>query len=167
MKSQKSIFLATFGALLVLGGLFVFPGVAGAQPSDCQPIEDRQVCITDFSLSDDQLVIDEQGQFSVTLTNNGTETVSGTLLLHIAGPANNTTAYQLTDIEIGDGEQETISREINASTPGVHGVRVTFVETETRHVFDLSEIKTVEVLEHPNELGGPIDRTEIALGALG
>ena len=155
------------GGLLVLGGLFTGAGIGAAQSTQCQPIEDRQVCITDFSISDDQLVLGERGQFSVTLTNNGTGSVAGTFFLHTAGPTNNSSAYQLKGIEIDEGESTTITREINASTPGIHGFRITFVETETGHVFDVSEIKTIEVLKaHPKELGGPIDRTEIALGAL-
>lgn len=167
MRFHYRAFVASVAVFLVLGGLFVFSGIGATQTSQCQPIEDRQVCITDFSLAEDRLLVGDQGEFSVTLENNGSEPVTGALVLHTAGPENNTSAYQLTDIELDAGDSQTITRKINATTPGVHGFQMTVVESETRHVFAVSEIKTIEILEeHPTELGGPIDRTEIALGAL-
>jgi hypothetical protein len=167
MRFRNRSSLAFLAVLLALLGLAVAPGIGATQASQCQPIEDRQVCITDFSLSDDQLVVGERGEFSVTLSNNGSGSVTGTLFVHTAGPSNETSAYRLTGIQINQGEQRTITRGINATTPGVHGFRMTVVESGTGHVFDVSEIKTIEILEdHPKELGGPIDRTELALGAL-
>ena len=163
--TRTSLVLLT--GILLLGGLIVFPGIGATQASTCHPIDDRQVCISDFSVSADRFVVGETGELSLTVTNNGTGPVTGTITLHTAGPENETAAYTLDEITVDEGESTTVSREINATNPGIHGFRVTFVETETRHVFAVSAIKTIEVLEdHPKELGGPIDRTELALGAL-
>lgn len=87
--------------------------------------------------------------------------------MHTASPENETDVFELEETTLEPGEEHSFSQELNASTPGTHGLRLTLTEPSTRHVFDVSEIKTVEVLaEHPKRLGGPIDRSEIALGAL-
>lgn len=167
MTITRTVPVVLLGTLLVVTGMLGFVGTGASQATQCQPVEDRQLCIESFSLSDDRIVVTEQGEFSVTVVNEGNVSTTGTVMLHTASPENETDVYQLDAVSLEPGGEQTLTRTINASTPGTHALRVTLSEASSRHVFDVSEIKTIEVLEdHPKELGGPIDRTEIALGAL-
>lgn len=150
-------------SLLVVGVLA--PAAAGA--SQCQPIEDRQLCIADLSVSADQVVIGEQAAFEATIENAGNESATGAVMLHTASPENETAVYRLERVTLAPGATTTVSRAINASTPGTHGLRISLTDPETGQVYDVSAIETVDILaSHPAGLGGPIDRAEIALGAL-
>ena len=153
-------------SLLVAGSL-VFAGGGAAQTTQCQPIEERQLCFSEFTVSEETLVLGDDAEFSVTIENNGNASATGAVNLYTASPDNETNVYRVKKVTLEPGETETISRDINASTPGIHGLRFSLVETSTLHLFDTTEIETIEILEeHPKELGGPIDRTEIALVAL-
>lgn len=158
------------GTVLIV--FFVAVGGVAAQGTttamqSCQPVDDKQLCIEEFDTPDEPLVVGEHGEFSVTVTNDGEVPASGMVLLHTANPENNTSSYRLDEITLGPGESETLSRPINATTPGTHGLRISVHDAETGDTYDISEIATVEILEEPpKRLGGPIDRTEIALGAL-
>jgi len=167
MKSKRIVTVALLGVLALSFGILGAAGTGAGQATDCQPNEDRQLCIEDFTVSEERIVTGETGEFTITVENNGTATATGRLLLHTSSPENETNVYRFEQLTLEAGEEHTISRKINATTPGTHGLRLTLSEPSTQHVFDVSTIKTVEVLaEHPEQLGGPIDRTEIALGAL-
>ncbi|MDR5656847.1 hypothetical protein RH831_06600 [Halodesulfurarchaeum sp. HSR-GB] len=149
--------LAASGPLLPTG--------ANAQ-ADCDPIEDRSLCIEAVELSEESLVLGEQGEFTVTVRNTGETVTSGTVVLHTASPENETESYEVETVSIDPGQEASVSRAINASTVGTHGLRFTVLDAETREPADVSDVHTIEVLEsHPAELGGPIDRTELALVA--
>lgn len=160
------------GVLLTLLVLFLpltlmGVGTSNAATAECQPINNQQLCIEAFSVSDDTLLTGKQGNLSITMTNPGIQNASGVLMLYHVNPANNTSVFQVDSVEVEPGTSETITQSMNASTVGTHGLRAAIVEPETQQPYDLSEIKTVEVRdEPPAELGGPIDRTEIALVAL-
>ncbi|MFW6458453.1 MAG: hypothetical protein ACOCY6_03460 [Halodesulfurarchaeum sp.] len=159
-------FLGLVFVMLAVTTLGVGVGTVAGQPSDCEPVDDQQLCIDEFD-TPEQLVVNESVEFSLTLTNYGNESTTATVYLHTADPNNETADYELEEVTLDPDESTTLSRPIDASTPGVHGLRISVVGTESRDVFDVSDIATVEILEeHPPELGGPIDRTEIALGVL-
>lgn len=164
-RGLSLILLLAFG--LLIAGVVAFAGGGVAQSTQCQPIEDRHLCLDEVTVEADQLVLGEQGEFSVTVRNEGNSTATGVVLLDTASPDNETNTYEVEELTLEPGASQTVSRDINASTPGTHGIRLWLIEPSTQHVYDVSEIKYLEVLEeHPKELGGPIDRTEIALGAL-
>lgn len=167
MNVRRTLWLSMLVVGILVSGSLAFAVGGAGQATQCEPIEDRQLCIDELTVDDDRLVLGEQGEFSVTVVNDGNSSATGTLLLNTAGPDNVTNAYEVTELTLEPGESQTVSKAINASTPGTHGLRLWLIEPSTQHVFDVSEIKTIEILEeHPKELGGPIDRTEIALGAL-
>lgn len=165
VRRAVGIFLLTF--LIIGAGSVAFAGGGAGQSTQCQPINDRHLCIDDVTVGDERLVLGEQTEFSVTVRNEGNSSATGRLLLDTASPGNETNTYEVGDLTLSPGESRTVSRTINASTPGTHGIRLWLIDPSTQHLFDTSEIKYIEVLEEPPaELGGPIDRTEIALGAL-
>lgn len=167
MNVRRTLLYAILVVGILVSGSLVFAGGGASQTSECQPIEDRHLCLDELTVSSEQLVIGEQGEFSVTVVNEGNSSATGELTLNTAGPDNETNAYEVEELTLEPGETKTVSRAINTSTPGTHGLRLWLIEPSTQHVYDVSEIKTIEILEeHPKELGGPIDRTEIALGAL-
>lgn len=141
------------------------PGVAASE--DCETDVDRTLCIEEFAVSDEELVVGDTTEFTATVTNPGAETTTGVVLLYTAGPDNETNAYQLDRVTLEPNETRTISRAINASTPGTHTLQMTILDPATSQQLDASEPRSVEVYEStPARLGGPIDRTEIALVAL-
>lgn len=167
MNANRIVTVAFLGILVLSFGILGVAGAGASQANSCQPNGDRQLCISDFTVSNDQIVVGERSEFTITVRNNGSAPATGLLLLHTASPDNVTNVYRFEQFTLEPGEEHTVTRAINATTPGTHGLRLTLSEPSTEHVFDVSTIKTVEVLaDHPNQLGGPIDRTEIALGAL-
>lgn len=142
-------------------------GAGATAQDDCRAIDEKQVCVQDVSLSDDELVDGDRGEVSVTVENVGNETVAPAVVLNVVAPDNETGVYQIGQPTVAPGGTAAVSQPLNASTVGTHGLRVQLVDGETRGVYDASEAVTLEVLdEAPRELGGPIDRTEIALAAL-
>lgn len=164
MKRPWLFATALLVLILAVGGVTA-QGTTTAM--DCQPVDDKKLCIDEFETPDEALVAGEQGEFSVTVTNEGDVPATGMVLLHTASPENETSAYRLNQITLESGESKTLTRPINATTPGTHGLRVSVADAETGSFFDVTDIATVEVLEEPPaRLGGPIDRTEIALTVL-
>lgn len=164
IRQAHAICLVLVAVATLLGA-----GFGAAASVECQPIEDRQLCITGFSVPEHALLVgqEEEDAFAVTVTNPDQESVTGVVMLYTASPENETNTYQMAEVTLAPGEERTLSRSINASTAGAHGLRVSVMDPESQEQFDISEVKTVEVREEPApRLGGPIDRTEIALGAL-
>lgn len=150
--------------ILAVGGVYA-QGTTMA--SDCQTIDEERLCIEEFTTPEEPLVQGEQSEFSLTVTNDGEVPATGVVMLHTVNPENETSAYQMNQITLDPGESETLTRPINASTPGTHGLRLSIVDPDTGEFYDISDIAVVEVLEEPPmQLGGPIDRTEIALAVL-
>lgn len=162
----------TLDGLVVIGiAVFVVvtmvSGVGLAASEDCEAGAETTICIDDLTVSDDYLIMGEKGEFSLTITNHAEETKTVVPLLYTAGPDNETDAYQMEEVTLEPGASETVTQPIDATTPGTHGLRITLVDPATGERYDTSEIKTLEVREEaPAELGGPIDKTEIALVAL-
>lgn len=128
------------------------------------------VCVTDVSLSSDTLAPDEEGTLSFTVTNEGSESVTFRIVLVVAGPDNETQALELTrpksERTLAPGESVTFQQPLNPETPGTHGLQLRLVNEEQTERFDATDPVTVTVQSQSAGLGGPIDRTEIALGAL-
>ena len=163
--TKSRILVAGLLLVLVLGVPFFGAGASATE--QCQSVEEQRICIEDVSLPEDPFVLGEQGEFSVTLANTGNQSAMGTVMLYTASPENETSAYRVESISLRPGDQTTVSRAINASTAGTHGLRFAVVEPQSQAVYDISSVHTIEILEeHPKQLGGPIDRTEIALVAL-
>ncbi|MFB6109745.1 MAG: hypothetical protein ABEJ60_02570 [Halodesulfurarchaeum sp.] len=142
-------------------------GGAGAAATDCREVNDQQLCIEELTVPAEYLLTGERGNFSITVTNPGNATATGIVMLHTVSPGNTTNVYRVDRVRLAPGERITLTRGLNASTVGVHGLRATIVEPETRRRYDVSGVETVRVREEPpTRLGGPIDRTEIALAAL-
>jgi DUF971 family protein len=166
MHSRWVVGLTVLAVVLSVGSVGLV-GTSAGQAAQCQPIEDRQLCLTEFTVSEAYLLQGSQGDFSVTVENTGNESATGVVLLRTASPANETNVYRVQQVTLDPGETETLSRSINATTLGTHGLRLSVVDPPTQRTYDWSEIQTIEVREdHPKQLGGPIDRTEIALVAL-
>lgn len=154
--------LALFLPLSIVGA-----GTGSAATSECQTIDNQQLCIEEVTVSDDTLLTGEQGNLTITMTNPGMQNASGTLLLYHVNPANNTSVFQVERLELEPESEQTVTQSMNASTVGTHGLRAAVVDPETRDYYDLSEIKTIEVRDEPAPgLGGPIDKVELSLGAL-
>ena len=167
MDSRRSLYgLFVIGLSVVLIAA-VASGVGLSATEGCETGQETTLCIDELTLSDDELVAGTEGQFSLTVTNYGEDTRTGILRLYTAGPDNETNVYNMQQVTLKPETSKTVTRPINASTPGTHGLRVTLVDPMSGERYDTSEIKTLEVREEPPaELGGPIDKTEIALVAL-
>lgn len=167
MTSRRVLGSAFAVGLALLLTASMVAGVGLAAEEDCESASEARLCIDDLSVSDDELLVGDEAEFTVTVSNHGEETNTAALLLYTAGPDNETDAYQMDRVTLDAGESESFTQAINASTPGTHGLRIALVDPTTGEQYDTSEIRTVEVREEaPAELGGPIDKTEIALVAL-
>ena len=144
-------------------------GIGLAADSGYQQVENPDLQISEFTVTKDTVVVGDRIEegFSVTVTNNGSSNTTAVLMVYTANEENQTDSYRVPEFAIGPGESHTITRPLNASTPGTHGLRVAMVDPVTQQQYDVSDIKTVKVYEEPpKRVGGPIDRSEIALGAL-
>lgn len=167
MNSRRVLGSVVAVGLALLLTASMMAGVGLAAEEECESATDATLCIDDLSVSENELLVGDEAEFTVTITNHGEETATGVLLLYTAGPDNETDAYQMDRVTLDTGESESFTQAINASTPGAHGLRIALVDPTTGEQYDTSEIRTVEVREEaPAELGGPIDKTEIALVAL-
>ncbi|MFB6122469.1 MAG: CARDB domain-containing protein [Haloferacaceae archaeon] len=126
-----------------------------------------QIFIQSTTVSSSELVVGHSGTLDIRVTNNGTTSETVSVALIVSGPDNQTDAYELDRPTLGPGATTTITKQLNASTPGTHHLRVQLLDPDTAATYDTSRDITVTVLESPPaRLGGPIDKTEIALGAL-
>ena len=128
---------------------------------------ESELCIQAFDVADDSLVVEESTSFSVTVQNTGSETATGVVLLHTAGPDDETNAYQMNRLTLEPNASETLTRDINATTPGEHVLQISVIDPTTSERVAVSERRRVTIhAEPPARLGGPIDRTELAVVAL-
>lgn len=159
------------GLVLALTATVSFAAVAPAggatTGADCQTIDDQKVCIQDVSTPETLIIGGENGTVSVTIENVGQEEVSPLVVLNTVDPDNETSTFQIGQPTLAPGESTTVTQPLNATTPGTHGVQVVLADSATGQRYDISEAAVIEVREEPAPgLGGPIDRTEIALVAL-
>lgn len=162
---RRVAFISALGMVLAVVIAISAGGAPTQSVEECQSIENKQVCIEEVS-GPDSLVVGERGNISITLDNRGSEDATSVLMLYIERPNTNTSEQ----IEIGRpsiqaGETATVTQTLNASTPGTHRIQFGAIDQETIQRYHLSEVTTIEVRTEPaTGLGGPIDRTEIALG---
>lgn len=150
---------ASFGAVSLASGV--------SADADCSAIEDRQVCIQGFSAPETLLIGGENGTVSITAENVGSTEAGVLVVLNTRDPNNETGSFALAEPTLAPGESTTITQSLNATTPGTHGLRAVLVDAATNEQYDTSESVFLDVRSEPAPgLGGPIDRTEIALVAL-
>lgn len=152
--------------LCCLVGLVALAPAAGATER-CRAVSDQKVCLTDVSITTDELVVNQTATVKVTVENRGDQVVTPRVTMNTAGPNNTTSIVPIGRPELQPGESTTLTQTVSGETPGTHGVQVLVVTADGTHRFDISAIQYVEVLaEPPAELGGPIDQTELSLGVL-
>lgn len=156
----------------VLLGALVLVSLAGpaAGTQSCDPNGDAHVCLSEVGLSEETLSTNEDGRLQFTVTNHGDEPVTVRLVLVVAGPNNDTQSVEL-DRDAGQrtvepGESVTFEQRLNPETPGTHGLQLRLFGEDRSTRYDTSNALTVTVREPSPGLGGPIDRAELALGAL-
>lgn len=136
----------------------------------CEAVDGQQVCITEIGVSSDQLTQGDEGELSVTITNDGNQTTTFRLILAVASPNNETNAIELSrpaaQRTLEPGESQTFTQPLSPETPGTHALELRLVTDDRQQRFDASDPITVEVVEPSAGLGGPIDRAEFALAAL-
>ena len=158
-------FVVVLAVTLLVGTMS--PASGAAAESECQPVENRQVCLQDFSAPESLLIGGENGSISVTVENVGSVEAEALVVLNTNDPNNQTASFPLARPTLAPGESQTIEQPLNATTPGSHGLRVIVVDSATGQQYDTSETVGLEVRSEPEPgLGGPIDRVEIALVAL-
>ncbi|MEZ3144873.1 CARDB domain-containing protein [Halobaculum sp. MBLA0143] len=152
--------------LCCLVGLAAVAPAVGATER-CRAVGGQKVCLTDVTVTTDELVVNQTATVKVTLENRGEQVTTSRVTMNTAGPNNTTRIVPIGRPQLQPGESTTITQPVSGETPGTHGVQVLVVSSDGTHRFDISEIKYVEVLaEPPTELGGRIDRTELSLGVL-
>lgn len=169
MSTRDARRAAVVVAVAVAVGLTTAAGAAVAVTAQeqCQPVEDRQVCIQSLSLSDDTLVAGQRGTITATVENVGSAPASAAVILVVVGPDNATNIAQIGQLTLEPGETTEVSQPLDGNTTGTHGLQVQLVDGDTRERYDTTEPVVLDVLaEAPAELGGPLDRTEAALGVL-
>lgn len=153
-------------------GLVVLAALAGpAVGTDaCEAVDGQQVCITSIDVSAEELTQGEEGQLSVTVTNEGDQTTTFRMILAVASPNNETNAVELDrsaeQRTLEPGESRTFTQPLAPETPGTHALELRLVTDDRQSRFDASDPIAVEVVEPSAGLGGGIDRAEIALVAL-
>ena len=152
--------------LCCLVGVVALAPTAGATER-CQAAGGQKVCLTDVTVTTDELVVNQTATVEVTVENQGDQVVTPRVTMNTAGPNNTTTIVPIGRPQLQPGESTTVTKPISGENPGLHGVQVLVVSPDGTHRFDISEVRYVDVLaEPPTELGGRIDRTELSLGVL-
>jgi|GEM_PF-1298112 len=155
-------------AVVVVAAVLALTATGGVAAQEaCRTIDGTQVCVESASLSDDWLVVGDRGEVSATVENTGNATASPLVILTVGSPNNETGVYRIGQPTLDPGESTTVSQPLDANTTGTHTFRIQTAHGASQQVYDTSESLTLDVREEPpTELGGPIDRTEIALVAL-
>lgn len=152
-------------ALAAMLALVFLATVVGGTSAQVQ--SDANVTVQSVSVSEERLVAGESGTITATVTNAGDSAASVAVVLVTGGPNNRTAGYTLDRSTLAAGATKTITQPLNATTPGTHTLRIVVLNPETMTQYDVSRAVTITVLaEPPTRLGGPIDRTEVALVAL-
>jgi CARDB. len=153
--------------LAVVASVAGVAATAAGTTERCQANGAQKVCLTDVTISDDTLVVNQTGTVEVTVENQGDQFVSPRVTMNTAGPNNTTSVVPVGQPELQPGETTTVTQPIAGDTPGQHGVQVILTAPDGTHRFDISTVQLVQVTaDPPTELGGRIDATEISLGVL-
>ncbi|MCU4717141.1 COG1361 family protein [Halapricum hydrolyticum] len=157
----------TLVLLLALSAIGLVAHGTIAQPGqDCQPVDDRQVCIQDASAPDTLIINGDNEDLSITIENVGSTNSTAIVMLDVERPDNSTARYQLEEPTLAPGETATVTQPLNATTEGTHLLQVAVVDDQSLQIYETKTL-SVEVRTEPAPgLGGPIDRVEIALAAL-
>jgi hypothetical protein len=165
MLSRTSV--AVVVALTLATASFGAVSLASGADADCSAVEDRQVCVQEFSAPETLLIDGENGTVSITAENVGSVEAGVLVVLNTRDPNNETSSFALAEETLAPGESTTVTQPLNATTPGTHGLRAVLADSSTNRQYDTSESVFLDVRSEPTPgLGGPIDRTEIALVAL-
>ncbi|UIP00880.1 hypothetical protein Hbl1158_05855 [Halobaculum sp. CBA1158] len=164
MGARRSVIIGA--VVLFVAALLVGPavGAAGAQSGSCEADGAAQLCLTEASLGSDELTAGESTTLTATVENVGDERATAVVVLNVAGPDNETDSLEIRRESIPPGETLTVTKTVDASTPGTHAMQVLVYNDDLAHRYDASEPWTVEVNEQG--LGGGIDTPEYALAAL-
>lgn len=155
--------LAVLAAVLVWTLALSAAGPALAADGDACTGADG-VCLGDVTLSTDRLVAGETATLDATVHNAGDDAANVTVVLNTAGPDDATDSYTLRRTSLGPGETATLSQSLDASTPGTHGLQLVVYDGSLSRQYDTSTARTLTV--EARGLGGSLDRSEYALGAL-
>lgn len=156
--------LAVVGAVLVWT-LAVAPALgAGAATTGTPSAACEGVCVEDVRLSADRLVAGETATLEATVTNAGDAPANATIALEVTGPDGETDSYALDRSPLDAGESRTVAQALNANTTGTHRLRLVVYGDSVFERHDASPTRTLVVAERG--LGGDLDRSEYALGAL-
>lgn len=139
-------------------------GSALGAERECTAADGRTVCLEDVRLSADRLVRGETATLEATVRNAGDAPANATVVLNTVDPNDTVDSYTLGRVSLAPGESRTVRQPLDASTPGTHGVQLLVVDGNGSHRYDASTVRTIAVAERG--LGGTLDRTEYALGAL-
>ena len=151
-------------AVVVAVALTLAAGPALGAERKCTAADGRKVCLDDVRLSADGLVRGETATLEATVRNAGDAPANVTVVLNTVGPNDTVDTYTLGRTRLAPGETRTVSQSLDASTPGTHGVQLLVVDADGSHRYDASAVRTIVVAERG--LGGALDRSEYALGAL-
>ncbi len=152
--------------VVVLVAALAAGSVAGAEDTPCEADGEKKFCLTEVSLSTESMTAGQSATLDVTVRNEGNATANATVVLNTVDPNNVTQSYNLREQRLEPGEEVSLSQQLDATTPGMHGMQVLVFGDSIGHRYDASAAKTLSVEEQTPGLGGPLDRAEFALVAL-
>ncbi|ESP88353.1 hypothetical protein [Candidatus Halobonum tyrrellensis] len=164
MKLRSGGVGAGVAAAAVVWTLVFVAGPALAADAGCTATDGEPVCLDGVSVSDERLAKGESATLEATVRNAGETPANATVVLNTAGPDNVTRSFTLGRVRLAPGETRTVTQPIDASTPGSHGLQLLVFDGSGARTYDSSAVLTVAVTERG--LGGALDRSEYALGAL-
>ena len=157
----------TLAVLVVfLAATLAAGSVAGADGAACTADGERKLCLADVSVSTERLAPGESATLTVTVRNEGEVAANGSVVLKVASPANETNAYTIHEGRLDPGEEMEVTQQLDASTPGTHGLQVVVNDPAMTHQYDASEVVTLQVESQSGYLGGDVDASDVALVGL-
>lgn len=140
-------------------------GVASPQGQsvECQSVGETQVCIEEFDVQKNTLLVGEETEFVLTLDNVGERNATTNVVMFHDQPGDlEPRVIDFGELRVGAGETRTVRQGLNASTVGTHRIQIEVLEADTLQSYHRSAPETLEIRE---ELPA-IDRATVAMTVL-
>lgn len=148
-----------FTILFLLIVISFIPATTAAQPAtECNPIQETEICIQDISLSKTTVDVGNRTEITLTVQNAGNQTGDAAVLLGIRQPENGHDYYRVEEIHnLESGGTQTVSIPLPFGEPvGVHELNVMVFDQAEQHLYDASGYYQKVTVEQSDSSFNPV-----------